>query len=41
MKNMDVGRFLYRNLPNIVSILGVLPLAILFLEAIPDSLDHL
>jgi len=32
MKDLDVGRFTYRNLPNIVSILGILPLAILFLE---------
>ncbi len=32
MKGLDVGRFSYRNLPNIVSILGILPLAILFLE---------
>ena len=32
MKDLGVGRFTYRNLPNIVSILGVLPLAILFME---------
>jgi len=32
MKDLGVGRFIYRNLPNIVSILGILPLAILFLE---------
>jgi len=32
MKDLDVGRFIYRNLPNIVSILGILPLAILLLE---------
>lgn len=32
MKDLDAGRFVYRNLPNIVSILGVLPLAILFME---------
>ena len=33
MKDLDAGRFVYRNLPNSVSILGVLPLAILFLES--------
>ena len=32
MKDLDAGRFVYRNLPNIVSILGILPLAILFME---------
>lgn len=32
MKDLDVREFIYRNLPNIVSILGVLPLALLFME---------
>ena len=32
MTPLSVTRFLYKNLPNLVSILGVLPLAILFFE---------
>jgi phosphatidylserine synthase len=32
MKNSNKQAFIYRNLPNIVSVLGVLPLVILFLD---------
>ena len=38
MKSFFIRKFLYRNLPNIVSLLGVLPLSILFFK---DGLQYL
>jgi len=32
MRNLFARKFIYKNLPNIISVLGVLPLSILFLE---------